>query len=334
MKGTAASFGEKNGGFTIERAGMLTALQHLGTTGSRALGIPTGGAMDRYALRVANWLVGNAQEATGLELTLARPELTAQSDMLIAVCGAYMGPTVDGEELPMWRPVFVRRGAVIRFGRAESGCRAYVAAAGGLAGKPGARLAAGAAVHAAQPAGRWAAAWLAALALEGAGRRRSAMAAAPWFAPPLAYGGAGDDGIELRAMPGSEYGQFSEAARDGFFRERYRVAPASNRMGIRLSGFPIERESGAELLSHGVTAGAVQVPAGGEPIVLGADCQTTGGYPKIAHVASVDMPLLAQAKPGDTIRFQYITVEEAQRLMLAFEIEMALLSAAIRCRTP
>ncbi|MFX3632973.1 MAG: allophanate hydrolase subunit 2 family protein, partial [Candidatus Pristimantibacillus sp.] len=177
------------------------------------------------------------------------------------------------------------------------------------------------------------AAWSAALQRETASRR-SAWAAGPWFAPPRAYSGGSEDGIVLRAMPGSEHGQFSEAARGAFYRERYRIAPASDRMGCRLEGAPLERLNRAELLSHGVMPGTVQVPPGGGPIILAADCQTTGGYPRIAHVASVDMPLLAQAKPGDPIYFQPITLEEAQQLDFTSEMGMRELAASIRTRWP
>ncbi|MFF2091018.1 5-oxoprolinase subunit PxpB [Paenibacillus sp. NPDC058174] len=321
----------------IERPGMWTAIQHTGEAGLRAYGIPAGGAMDRYALRVANLLTGNEPSAAGLELTLAGPELVFGADQLIAICGAPMSPTIDGEELPMWRPIWIRSGAVLRFGHASSGCRAYVAAAGGLEARRanvGRRLAAGDRVpmQGGAELSSWAAAWAAALA-EKAGSRN--WAAACWFAQPSAYGGgASEDGIVLRAMPGSEYGQFSEAARELFFRERYRVAPASNRMGCRLEGAPLERTARAELLSHGVTPGTVQVPQGGAPIVLAADCQTTGGYPKIAHVANVDMPLLAQARPGDWLTFKHITLEEAQQLDLEVERELQLLAASIRSRLP
>ncbi|WP_081735254.1 5-oxoprolinase subunit PxpB [Paenibacillus gorillae] len=322
---------------SIKRPGMWTAIQHTGEAGLRAYGIPAGGAMDRYALRVANLLAGNEPSAAGLELTLAGPELVFGADQLIAICGAPMSPTIDGEELPMWRPLWVRSGAVLRFGHASSGCRAYVAAAGGLEARRasiGRRLAAGDRVpmQGGAELSRWAAAWAAALA-EKAGSRN--WAAASWFAQPSVYGGgASEDGIVLRAMPGSEYGQFSEAARELFFRERYRVAPASNRMGCRLEGTPLERTVRAELLSHGVTPGTVQVPQGGAPIVLAADCQTTGGYPKIAHVATADMPLLAQARPGDWLTFKRITLEEAQLLDLEVERELKLLTASIRSRLP
>ncbi|NBC71621.1 allophanate hydrolase subunit 2 family protein, partial [Paenibacillus sacheonensis] len=165
-------------------------------------------------------------------------------------------------------------------------------------------------------------------AAEPEGRRRS-WAAPGWFAPPFAYGGANQSGIRLRVMPGAWYGQFREAARTALKRERYRVAPASDRMGVRLSGPPLERSDSAEPLSHGVVAGTIQVPAGGTPIILAADCQTTGGYPIIAHVATVDLPLLAQCKPGDWVAFTEITLARAQQLHLAFEREMRLLAAAL-----
>ncbi|MUT67126.1 biotin-dependent carboxyltransferase family protein [Paenibacillus sp. NEAU-GSW1] len=333
---------EGNNGFLLKNGGLLTTVQHLGTSGLRAYGVSGGGAMDRESLRIANWLTGNSEDEAGLELTLAGPELVLETDMLVAITGAPMSPSVDGEALPMWRPVWVRQGAAIRFGRAARGCRTYVAAAGGLAGGRGkaGRLRAGDFVRLrergeAAPS-RWAAEWAAVLAREAGGRNWSA---ARWFAPPprssSCYGGGAPQAvIGLRTMTGSEFGQFSEAARTAFFRERYRVAPASDRMGCRLEGAPLERLSRAELLSHGVTPGAVQVPPGGLPIVLGADCQTTGGYPKIAHVATVDLPLLGQLKPGDWLSFQHVALEEAQRLDLESEYEMSMLKAAIRSRRP
>jgi len=349
------------GALLVHKPGLATTVQDAGRPGYRRDGVTTGGAMDSYALHVANMLVGNEAGAACLELTLAGPELEAREELLVAVCGADMGAHIDGEPLPLWRPVLLRRGARLRFGMARSGCRAYVAVAGGIGvpivmgsrstdaraaigGIAGRRIAAGDAIPCGVAGGAaapspWAAAWTAALAQQCAAAERAdrpaLWAAAPWFAPPVAYaGGAGDDGIVLRAMPGSEYGQFSEAARTALYRERYIVAQGSDRMGCRLAGTPLVREARAELRSHGLMPGAVQVPHGAGPIVLAADCQTTGGYPKIAHVAAVDMPLLAQAKPGDAIRFQPVEVARAQRLLLQREREMRGLAAAIRCRKP
>ncbi|GMK41822.1 hypothetical protein PCCS19_48810 [Paenibacillus sp. CCS19] len=346
----------------VQKPGLYTTVQDRGRNGYRSAGLTGGGAMDEYALRVANLLVGNEEGEAGLELTLAGPVLRAEADLLIAITGADMTPRIDGRELAMWRPLYVPAGATIRFGVARLGCRAYVAVAGGfgtaaalgsrstdararLGGIDGRPLRAGDAVPCGMAAGaaapsRWAAAWLAALAArsssaavaEGEGRP---PAWAAWYAPPQAYGGASEAGIELRVMPGSEHGQFSEAARGAFYSGRYRVQAASDRMGVRLEGSPpLQRIAKDELLSHGIVPGVIQVPDGGQPIILAADCQTTGGYPKLAHVAAVDMPLLAQAKPGDWITFQPIELDEAQRLYLATEQAIRALEWAVRCRLP
>jgi len=162
--------------------------------------------------------------------------------------------------------------------------------------------------------------------------RRNGWAAPGWFAPPVAYGGGAADGIELRAMPGAEFGRLREAAKAALFRERYHVAPASDRMGVRLAGPPLELDDAAEMLSHGVVPGTVQVPHGGAPIVLAADCQTTGGYPKAAHVITADLALLAQAKPGDRIRFREVSLLEAQQIYFALEQSMRHLAAGIQLR--
>ncbi|MWC29020.1 biotin-dependent carboxyltransferase family protein [Paenibacillus sp. MMS18-CY102] len=341
----------------IAKPGLYTTIQDLGRDGHRAAGLSSGGAMDPYAMRVANMLVGNDESAAGLELTLMGPTMTAATDLLVAVTGADMAPQLDGRELAMWRPVHVPAGATLTFGAARLGCRAYVAAAGGIgtppalgsrstdvraaiggiAGRPlraGDAVPCGSAAGAAAPSA-WAAAWLAALAKPRAASSigRPATGAA-WYAPPQAYGGAGPGGIELRVMPGSEYGQFTEAARTAFFSGRYRVSAASDRMGVRLEGSPLPRAERSELPSHGIVPGVVQVPDGGLPIVLGADCQTTGGYPKLAHVVSVDFPLLAQAKPGDYISFRPICLREAQRLLRIREAELRALAAAIHLRQP
>ncbi|AZN42865.1 5-oxoprolinase subunit C family protein [Paenibacillus albus] len=348
---------------TVIKPGLHTTVQDLGRPGWRQGGIPEGGAMDSIALRIANMLVGNAEGAAALELTLNGPQLRLEQDMLLAVTGAQMAPTIDGEPLPQWRPVWAPAGATLAFGQAASGCRAYVAVAGGIdaelalgsrstdtragiggvAGRPlrgGDVLPCGNGGEADAAGRARAAAWrasLAARAAAGAEGRRPNWAAPAWFAAPprmplLASPSSGGNAgtTVLRVVPGAEYGHFREAARTAFMRERYRVAPASDRMGVRLDGPPLETMDSAELLSHGVIAGTVQVPHGGTPIILAADCQTTGGYQKIAHVITADMPVLAQCRPGDWITFTEVTLGEAQRILLDQEREMRLLATAIR----
>ena len=353
-------------GLLMKKPGLFTTVQDLGRPGWRKDGIPEGGAMDRYALRMANMLVGNEQGAAGLELTLVGPDMTAERDLLIAVCGAYMSPLIDGEELPMWRPVWVAAGARITFGAALSGCRAYIAVAGGIAALPalgsrstdtrirlggagGRALQAGdalpcggASAPAAAPAPSGAAAaWppgrplgahssprvpprslrAAAASRPRAGsHRRSPMAAVPHRHPA-----SRDAGRRVRAFPRS--GPYSAGAGAS-------VAPASDRMGVRLDGPPLQTSDSAELLSHGVIPGTIQVPGDGMPIILAADCQTTGGYPKIAHVITADLPLLAQVKPGDSVRFTLVSHAEAQRIYIDFEQQMRMVAAAISIRKP
>jgi len=353
-------------GLIVRSPGLLATVQDGGRAGYRAIGVTAGGAMDEVALRTANLLVGNPEGAAALEMTLAGAELEAADDLLVAVTGAEMSPAVDGGgRLPARRPVWVRRGAVIRFGRAARGCRAYLAVAGGIdvppvlggrgtdiragfGGAEGRPLRAGDALPAGAPSA-WAAAWMAALAAEAAASGRS-WAAPCWCAPPdiVAGAGTGDfdgaegdggardaaNGVVLRAVPSADAGAFTAEARERFFREPYRAVPDSDRMGVRLSGPPLELAVREEMRSRGVLPGAVQVPAGGRPIVLGADCQTTGGYPVIAHVASVDLPLLAQIRPGDMVRFRPIGLDEAHRLLLRREAEIRLLAAGLRCKWP
>ncbi|REE85107.1 antagonist of KipI [Paenibacillus taihuensis] len=332
---------------TVIKPGFHTTVQDLGRPGWRHGGIPEGGAMDSIALRIANLLARNAQGAAALELTLTGPQLRLEQDTLLAVTGAEMAPTLDDEPIPQWRPIWAAAGAVLAFGQAASGCRAYVAVAGGIDAAPalGSRSTdtrAGIGGIAGRPLRRGDA--LPCGSGAGAAKAwgsRPKWAAPAWFAAPprtllasRSSSGSTAGTTVLRVVPGAEYGQFREAARTAFMRERYRVAPASDRMGVRLDGPPLETSDSAELLSHGVIAGTIQVPHGGTPIILAADCQTTGGYPKIAHVISADLPVLAQCSPGDWLTFTEVTSGEAQRILLDQEREMRVLAAAIRLSSP
>ncbi|SDS14077.1 antagonist of KipI [Paenibacillaceae bacterium GAS479] len=337
--------------FHVLHPGMMMELQDLGRPGWRSQGMPAGGAMDAVALQTANLLCGNERGVGALELTLSGPQLRVEAPegLLAALCGADMEAAVDGWPLPTWRAVYLPAGSIVAIGRARSGCRAYLAVAGGVGGlsEPGGvsagppagiarRFAAGDALACGEPSAR-AAAWTAALAQRaaaGASGGGLCPAAAPWLAPRLMARGAAGSGTVLRAVPGAAYGQLSEAARMRLWRERLTASPASDRMGVRLQpdGPPIMLEHRADILSHGVLPGAVQLPPGGAPVVLGAGCQTTGGYPVILHVVSADMPLLAQVRPGDKVRFASVELEEAQQLQLQQEQELNLLDAALRLK--
>lgn len=298
--------------FNILDGGLLTTVQDLGRRGYERFGVPTAGAMDLFALRAANLLVGNPPEAAALEITLGGLRLQTTDDCLIAVAGADLSLQVHGWVLPPWGAILARRGWTIEFGARKTGCRAVLAVAGGIAvpavmgsrstylpgrfgGLGGRPLRAGDAL----PLGTAAPG-----ILETAGRSLN-----PLILPNYS------DTPTVRVVLGPQDDHFTDQGLATFLSGEYRVSSTSDRMGCRLEGPAIAHRGPAEIISDGVPLGAVQVPADGRPIVLLADRQTTGGYPKIAVVISADIPLLAQCVPGiSRVRFAAVSVEEAQSI--------------------
>ncbi|MFC6221853.1 biotin-dependent carboxyltransferase family protein [Hymenobacter artigasi] len=329
----------------ILRPGLLTTVQDLGRYGYQQHGIIVSGAMDALALRVANLLVGNAETAAGLEITLLGPRIFFETDHLIALTGAHLSPTLNGQPVGRNRAVWVAAGAELAFGPAVAGCRVYLAVAGGVAvplvlgsratylragfgGLDGRALRAGDVLPVGEP-----------LPL---GTRLTQSLASPgraWvqarFTPDPTLCPTPRPAPIIRAVPGPEYAQFSAASQRAFWREPFAITPAADRMGYRLQGPKLERPAATELLSSAVTLGTVQVPAGGQPIVLLADHQTTGGYPRLAQVISADFSALAQARPGQQLRFEEVALDEAQALYLAQERQLLALRRGIDaiCRT-
>lgn len=297
-------------GLRILNAGMHTTVQDLGRVGQRAVGVPLSGAMDPLAARLANLLVGNDEGAAVLEMTLLGAEIEFAADALIAVGGA----TFAG--FATWRPVAVRAGQRIKFGPATSGCRGYLAVAGGIAVG---RVLGSRSTYGRAELGGWRGRALRAgdvLPMTAVARR----AAEHWWIDPRilpAYGPA----PTVRVVPGAQAAEFGRA----WLEQEFKVSPQSDRMGLRLGGTALARTGGSELLSSPVAPGTVQVPPDGQPIVLMADAQTIGGYPRLAHVIGVDLPLLAQLRPGDRVRFQPVPLEEAHQLWLAREYSLAML---------
>ena len=295
----------------VMRSGMLATIQDLGRPGLRAAGVPVGGAMDAFALRVANLLVGNDEDAAGLEMTQVGAELEFGEDTVVAVTGATAGG------LEPWRPHFLKAGTRIEWGQFTAGCRAYVAVAGGfdvpviLNGR-GTYLRAG--------WGGWHGRALRQGDVLTVTPPERSLAAGRWHIDPRilpAYAA----NPTLRVLTGAQAGEFGAQWQQAEFE----VHPHSDRMGIRLQGVPLTRAVATELDSTAVAPGTVQVPPDGQPIVLGADAQTIGGYPQLAHVISVDLPLLAQLRPADKVRFATVTLAEAHRLLRAREHALALL---------
>ena len=311
----------------VIKPGLMTTVQDLGRSGYRQFGVVEGGAMDTFALRVANLLVANKPGAAALEMTLNGAVFILERDAWIAACGADMSAQVDGEPLPLWRPVFVRGGSRLSFGVARLGCRGYLAISGGVdvpevlggrgtylrakfGGLDGRALRAGDHLNIGESV-------LPPITLED-GR---SFYACRWYVSPHLFPAYGVDPT-IRLVQGPEYDLFLQESRKTLLQGQYRLAPESDRMGYRLEGPALVCEKEAVLLSEPVAKGTIQVPPDGKPVVLMADRQTTGGYARIATVAAVDLPVLAQLKPGDTLEFAAVSREEAERLLLAAEAEI------------
>jgi antagonist of KipI len=291
--------------------GPLTTIQDLGRRGAQRDGVPEGGAMDTVAARIANLLVGNDEHAAVLESTLAGPALLFERAAVVALGGGDFAATLDGEPMHPWHAFPVRAGATLALGNARHGCRAYIAIGGGIdvplvlgsrstclparfGGHEGRPLRAGDVLRLrespAQPA-----------------RRGLAASLRPAY----------DQTVRLIA--GAHQPLLDPVSYEALFGSGLRVSQRSDRMGYRLEGVKLALRAPVELLSAGVAIGTLQLPPGGEPILLMADHQTTGGYPIIGHVATVDLGAVAQLRPGDGIRLAGISLDEAQRLYLERE---------------
>lgn len=307
--------------FEVIKAGALTTVQDLGRPGRQHQGIPAGGAMDRQAARVANLLLGNDENAALLEVTLTGPVVRFSRDTWIAVTGAEI------RGVPAWRPWKVDEGQIVSFAELTRGVRAYIAVAGGL---EVARVLGGAGTLASAGFGGWNG-----RALQ-AGDRPGARAGVldtkgNWSASAEFNAATGGD-IVVRFVRGPQWDWFAAASRRTFLAKPFKVTDKSDRMGLRLDGAALRLETEREMVSEGVGFGSVQVPPDGKPIVLMADRQTIGGYPKIGHVIAVDLPRLAQAKTGALVKFEEIGVEAAQALHAEREQALAMLAMGVRAR--
>ncbi|MBC6605403.1 biotin-dependent carboxyltransferase family protein [Hymenobacter sp. BT188] len=331
---------------SIISPGLLTTIQDLGRIGYQKEGIIVSGAMDALALRVANLLVGNQEDEAGLEVTLLGPKIRFDEDQLIALTGANLAPAINGQVVKMNRPIFVRQGSLLQFAPQGSGCRTYIAVAGGLTvptvlgsrstylqagigGRQGRALKTGDVIACPGPPAVAKQFWQKMFAAT----PHKTWLQASWMPSPELYQGP-QANPSIRAVPGPEYSLFSASGQQNFWAQEYTVTLASNRMGYRLrgDGTALALMQPEEMLSSAVTFGTVQVPAEGNPIVLLADHQTTGGYPRIAQVVTADFSLLAQVPPGGKIRFQEVSLAKAQRLYCQQELNIRQLQQALRLK--
>jgi antagonist of KipI len=303
------------GALEIAKPGLLTSVQDLGRHGQQASGVPVAGPMDAFSHRLANQLVGNEPDAATLEVTLIGPEVVVEAHTTLAIVGALFDATCDGRPVPMGASFTVQPGQRLKFGRLIQGARAYLAVAGGILTAPvlGSR-----ATHLVSGMGG-----LHGRALQSGDRLPVVAQAASRplrKAVGLTLPTAGR--ARLRVVPGPQDDWFQPEALQLMAGVSFRISPRSNRMGYRLEGPPLGRAREGELISEPVGIGAIQVPSAGEPILLMADRQTAGGYPKIGHVITADLPLAGQLAPGDFIEFILCSRQEAVTALIARERQL------------
>jgi antagonist of KipI len=311
----------------ILRAGFLTSVQDLGRIGFREFGVSLGGALDSHALRVANLLVGNDESEAGLEITLGGLRMRFDNERTVAWCGGEFDVRVGSISLPAGHVTSISAGEELIVNPPKLGCRSWLAISGGIGvpiilgsrstdlrgtfgGIKGRALRDGDVIPLSK-------------------RPRSAPkafgAATPrissWSAP-VEWTTTAKENPVLRFIRGADWNRFNDVTIQRFTSDSFPVSPDSDRMGARLEGPELKRNENVDLVSEAVAPGTIQVPPSGKPIVLLGDCQTIGGYPKIAHVITVDLPTAAQLCAGDTVRFQEISLTDAHRLLYEREREL------------
>ena len=315
-----------------KRAGFLTSVQDLGRTGLREFGVSTSGALDSFALRVANLLVGNDEGAAGLEITLGGLQLRFDHDRIVAWCGGEFDVHAGSTLLPAGHTAFLRAGEELKFGSPKIGCRAWLAISGGVnapmvLGSRSTDLRAdfggfeGRALRDGDQFSLGPGPGSSAFTEGTTDRQTPATGISSWTAPHDWVSPAKRDPI-LRFVRGIDWERFDASTLQGLTNETFTVSPDSDRMGVRLDGPQLRRGDNLDLISEAVAPGTIQVPPSGKPILLLGDCQTIGGYPKIAHVITVDLGIAAQLRAGDHVRFSEVSLPDAHRRLLGREREL------------
>jgi biotin-dependent carboxylase-like uncharacterized protein len=314
----------------VEKPGLLTTLQDRGRFGCAMLGVGRAGAMDDVAMRLANALVGNAADAAALEITLLGPRLRFESATTIAFAGAEFPLRVDGAERTSWQAHDIAPGAVVEIGRATRGARGYLAVAGSIASTPvlgsvstdvNARLG-GVDGRPLREGDR--------LATSGQRSITNDDATPHWSLDPRPWFDVGD--APIRVVRGTHFDALDAKSQRALIDGEFTIGNDSNRVGYRLDGPKLALSTPLELVSEPLAIGTLQLPPGGAPIALMAEHPTVGGYPRIGHVAAVDLSRLAQRKPGDRVRFAPIDLDAAQTRYLEREHALDQLIGAIRER--
>jgi antagonist of KipI len=301
----------------IQMPGLFTTVQDLGREGYGPFGVSPSGAADPISLRIGNRLVGNSEGIAALEMTLVGGAFTFEAAALIALTGADFGASIDSISLPPWSAVEVRPGQTVSLGASRSEARAYLCVQGGIGLAP---FLGSASTHVLSGLGGF----------EGRALRKGDRLELGAGIPTVRKRRLAPKMLErfqprkvIRVTDGPQSDWFADSAWQAFCDGAFRVTEQSDRMGIRLEGPSIPLDSPREMITEGVSLGAVQMPPSGQPIILFVDQQTTGGYPKIANVISADVHSLGQLRPRDVIRFERIEMSVARALLLEQEALLA-----------
>jgi antagonist of KipI len=308
----------------VERAGFLSSVQDRGRPGFREIGVSLGGALDPFGLRVANLLVGNDQQAAGIEVTLSGLQLLFEDKGVVAWCGGDFDVRLGSTVLPAGHAAHVQAGAELKFRRPRIGCRCWLAISGGI--DVAVVLGSRSTDLRAQFGG-----FEGRTLRDGDNLRLGLRPGAPALAADISSWTAPHDWVSpakreptLRFVRGADWTRFDASSQQYLTSEAFAVSPDSDRMGVRLEGPELKRLDNNDLISEAVAPGTIQVPPSGRPILLLGDCQTIGGYPKIAHVITVDLGIAAQVRAGDQVRFSEVSLANAHRFLVERERQLEL----------
>jgi len=303
----------------IIKPGLQATIQDGGRNHYRYMGVGTGGAMDNFAFDVAGFLVGNEEEMPVLEINFPAPEILFEAGALISITGADLSPFAGNMPIPLWQPVLLAANTLLRFTQPLAGARAYIA------------------VHRGWHADKWLNSYSTHLKLQAGGFKGRALQkddviefenlpfvveqtqVLPWHAPGSAIEKIYGSEKIICCIPGMEWNWLDTQVQHIFSQQQFTLSSQSDRMGYRFAGTPLQQADKKELISSATDAGTVQLLPDGNIIVLMADCQTTGGYPRIASVIKADLPRLAQLQPGEKIYFRMLTLPEAEAHWLQYQ---------------
>jgi len=329
---------------TVLNPGLLTTIQDLGRCGYQKYGVIVSGAMDTYAMRLSNIVIGNEENEAVLEITMVGPVLELQKGTLFSITGADISPTIEGKAVPMNRPIYLKEDCTLKFGACKSGCRSYLAVAGGfdipivmdskstylraqLGGVEGRALKKSDVINIGVKS------TISSRIISNLMETKweDDFVTSSWYVKY--YTKRNYKSTVIRVFEDRQFKYISDESINKFFRSEFNIDTKSDRMGYRLSGPKIELKEKLEMISGEVSMGTIQVPPDGNPIILLADKQTAGGYPKIAHVASVDIQRIVQLKPNEKISFKKITLKDAEKLFFQREKYISDIKKSIKLMT-